>query len=65
MFILLCPKCKNELKIIRYTDWDNLETYLYPRCEKCNWTTYSTFTSEKQLKAYFDFFYGELKNEMV
>lgn len=62
---MLCPKCKNEVKIIRYTNWDSLETYLYPKCENCNWTTYFTFTAEKQLETYFKFFHGGLKNEMV
>lgn len=55
---MLCPKCKNEVKIIHYTDWDSLETYLYPKCENCNWTTYFTFTTEKQLETYFKFFHG-------
>ena len=51
--LLNCPKCGSEIKIIRDTDWDNLDTYLYPICDKCKWTTKEIFYNVSQIEAYF------------
>lgn len=50
--LLNCPKCGFEIKIIRDTDWDNLDTYLYPICDKCKWTTKEIFYNVSQIEAY-------------
>lgn len=50
--LLSCPKCGSEIKIIRETDWDNLDTYLYPICDKCKWTTKEIFYNVSQIEAY-------------
>lgn len=38
-----CPLCGGELQVVRETNWDNLDTYLYPVCKKCGWTTKEVF----------------------
>ena len=37
--IIKCPKCDSEIRIIKESNWDNLDTYLYPVCDNCKWTT--------------------------
>lgn len=49
-----CPKCNFKIKIIRETDWDFLETYFYPICEKCKWGTPAIFRNEKQVLDYIE-----------
>lgn len=44
MKIIKCPKCGSEIKIVKETNWDNLDTYLYPVCDKCRWTTKGVYT---------------------
>lgn len=44
-----CPKCGSEIKIIKETNWDNLDTYLYPVCDNCKWTTKKVFYSTTQI----------------
>lgn len=52
--LLSCPKCGSEIKIIRETDWDNLDTYLYPICDKCKWTTKEIFYNVSQIESYIE-----------
>ena len=47
-----CPKCRAEIEIIRETNWDNLDTYLYPVCKQCGWTTKEVFYNPKQIATY-------------
>ena len=47
--IIKCPRCGSEVKIIRETNWDNLDTYLYPVCSNCKWTTKEVFYNEEQI----------------
>ena len=47
-----CPRCCSELDIIKETNWDNLDTYLYPICNKCKWTTKEVFYNLLQIKEY-------------
>ena len=50
--IIKCPKCNSEIKIVRETNWDNLDTYLYPVCNNCKWTTKEVFYNEEQILEY-------------
>jgi C4-type Zn-finger protein len=46
---ITCPKCNSEIKIIREIDWVDLDTYFYPVCDRCGWTTVEVFSSEEQV----------------
>ena len=48
--IIKCPKCGSEIKIIEETNWDNLDTYLYPVCNGCKWTIKEVFYNIAQIK---------------
>ena len=45
-----CPKCGSEMRIIKESNWDNLDTYLYPVCDNCKWTTKEVFYNIAQIK---------------
>lgn len=47
--IIKCPKCNYEVEIVKETNWDNLNTYLYPVCNKCKWTTKEVFYNLEQI----------------
>ena len=49
-----CPKCKNKLEIVRETNWDNLNTYLYPKCDNCGWISMPVFNNKIQIEAYLE-----------
>jgi hypothetical protein len=49
---ILCPRCKKQLELVRATDWDNLETYFYPKCNHCNFSTRHTFETEAMVVAF-------------
>lgn len=49
-----CPRCKNRLEIVRETNWDNLEVYLYPKCDNCGWMSIPNFYNEEQIKVYLE-----------
>lgn len=44
-----CPRCSAKVEIVRETNWDNLDTYLYPVCKKCKWTTKEIFYNSEQI----------------
>lgn len=48
--IIKCPKCGSEIRIIKESNWDNLDTYLYPVCDNCKWTTKEVFYNIAQIK---------------
>jgi ssDNA-binding Zn-finger/Zn-ribbon topoisomerase 1 len=48
--IIKCPKCDSEIRIIKESNWDNLDTYLYPVCDNCKWTTKEVFYNIAQIK---------------
>lgn len=52
--IIKCPKCGYEIRIIKESNWDNLDTYLYPVCDKCKWTTKEVFYNESQIESYIE-----------
>ena len=52
--LIKCPRCNYEVNIIRTTNWDNLETYLFPLCGKCAWTTIEVFDNECQIEQYIE-----------
>lgn len=56
-----CPFCGKTAEVIRYTNWDNLETYFYLYCPHCNKSSKQTFQTIEQLYEQ----YKENKNEVV
>jgi predicted nucleic-acid-binding Zn-ribbon protein len=46
---IICPKCRAEIEIVRETNWDSLDTYSYPVCRKCGWTTKEVFYNPEQI----------------
>lgn len=50
--IMSCPRCGSPLAIIKYTNWDNLETYMYPLCQTCSFTSRSVFDTREQIANY-------------
>ena len=57
--IIKCPKCGSEMRIIKESNWDNLDTYLYPVCDRCKWTTKKVFYNVAQIKEHLKTnFYG-------
>lgn len=46
---LKCPRCGKPLDIKQYTNFDNLETYYYPLCRNCNFTTKEVYYDKKYL----------------
>ena len=48
----LCPKCKGLIKIVKYVNWDNFNTYYYPRCLNCHWTSRPVFNTTQQVLNY-------------
>ena len=49
---ITCPRCNSEIRIIRETDWINFDTYFYPVCDKCGWTTTEVFDNKAQIEEY-------------
>lgn len=47
-----CPRCNSEIRIIKESNWDNLDTYFYPVCDNCKWTTKEVFYNIAQIKEY-------------
>lgn len=47
-----CPKCNKQMDIIRMINWDNFNTYCYPKCSHCGFTTFNTFDNEEQVIAF-------------
>jgi hypothetical protein len=49
---MLCPRCKQELTVTYNTNFDNNETYCYPDCLSCGWTTAEVFDNKAQIEEY-------------
>lgn len=59
MRVMKCPRCgKEDLEIVRYTDWDWLETLYYPLCHSCGFTTREAFGSEELAMSWLKFKYN-------
>ena len=50
--VIKCPKCGVEIRVVKEIDWLNFNTYLYPVCDKCKWTTKETFYTVAQINEY-------------
>lgn len=50
---MLCPRCcEEELTVTYNTNFDNNETYCYPECLSCGWTTAEVFDNKAQIAEY-------------
>ena len=50
--LINCPSCSGNIRIIKETNFDNLDTYLYPVCDECKWTTKQVFYNVDQIKEF-------------